>query len=120
MDDENPSDEFHNIPFFRVATRNSDENSAAQFHNVPFSWLTGAMIRRQAMLSRRTRSPAGLQLPATAVGRVNELVGFGTIPGLRSLRVPFDLFAHAQGDVAQQDSLGEHGGVVEIRHRRPA
>lgn len=49
---------------------------------------------------------------------MEELVGGGGGFGAHVTGVPFDLFAEAQGDVAEEDRFGELGGIIEVGHRR--
>jgi hypothetical protein len=54
--------------------------------------------------------------PALAVGGADPFCGFGGVGDAEMRGVPLELFAKAKsnGDVAQQDPLGEGAGNVEV------
>ena len=62
----------------------------------------------------------GLHFPALAVLGLDECVGLGrgSSPSCSGRPIPASALAAADGDVAEQDRLGQHGGVVEVRQRR--
>src|SRR5438067_5958121 len=72
---------------------------------------TGALRSGAAPSSRQC---AALSRPAFAVFAVNEGRGFRGVLGQHFRAVPFQLLAHAQGDAAEQDDLGQVGGDVKI------
>ena len=59
-----------------------------------------------------------LQRPPLAELRADEDIEFGHALRLHRLGVPLDLLAREDGEVAEQDRLGERAGVVgEVGHR---
>src|SRR4051812_18923600 len=68
--------------------------------------------RLRETMNQKLRS--GLQRPALAVLALEEVVGFTQVCDLELGAVPFELLAAGlDGDVAEQDELGQHAGVVE-------
>src|SRR5829696_5620859 len=53
-------------------------------------------------------------LPSLAVLFLEELVGVGVVRGFHVRPVPEEDLPGSQGDVAEEDDLGEAGGVLEV------
>src|SRR2546427_5102152 len=73
-----------------------------------------------AQSSARRRTSNGSNLPSFAIMMLDVLAGFRAIAGAHLLGVPFELFADAIGDVAQQRGLGQRAGIIKLAGRGAA